>query len=1221
MDVDDNKTREDKKQDLLSLLPPSLETPLFGTTFFQVQTKIIQVDGHQEKLKSKPLADCLAKKPKENKFIVAHGAKWYDRKEQMYKESCIYGSYRDIFHFLTVYEDILKTNEIPHFYECLLPDNPVVEYYDIDAKLDEEDYSLLEVTKETEINHDNDRFFSFFKDAREDFLRQNQDVWNLADEDLNLAKYYVTTSSAKKKYGGKKNKISLHIVVRTAYHFPNMEVCKLFMKEFHKYLEENKDSYGFVFDLSVYKRNQLFRALYSSKATDTDRKKMKMSEDEAPQETTEAFPLLFFPSYIDERSNLKVIKKLTEDETKQVREFRTRVDIGAESGMKILAKYLPLLPDSCANSYDTWRNVGFAIANLVGDAGEDLFHDFSKRSAEKYSERECSNAFHNFLRYTQTSNDSKYSEYASLISLVKNHAPEQSANFLSDIFGEASVLNLTGEEKDKLKALKCEKKRKQKEGKCLSVDKESKLTALQQKKEKCDDYLRGQLTKQIKQFFNLDGADIVYDEKVEYVKPYDEQKEKCVIVKAYMGKGKTRQLIDMINKVPANWKIAVLTPRQKFAEAIYSELIAETQRDFKLYLKTKNVEDAKNLVIQVESLHKVNQEFDLIVLDEVESIFSQLVSVETHGTMIYNNHDRFLFMMERAQKILCLDAFISSRTVEVFEKLKIPYHLSVYKSKAVEREALQVPKKSHLLASMIEALKEGKKLFFFCTSKDKVQDFFLPKILEEVKNESSVLIYSSKHKKKMKDIRKEWSDPNIRIVITTSTITVGCNFDVPDIFDRIYMYVSAASKNLIRECFQGHMRVRHVRENKMFYYLDTRTVGFSGSYYRNVIMREVEGKDEQFRQIFGKRYQRSHNIFKDLYITNQWERNLSVLGIEEMMDYFLRECNYKKVECVVKKKKKEEDSSSSSEDREDKNTNFDEIKDDEELEISIPKAGSKFTYEEIKELTRTEYKELQSKIANDENSLTEMEQVQIAKYLFCCRLDKECKMSKEEEAKLWEYYNNFNKARFINLSWEKGLSEFSLEDIINSAQECGMFSDDRYIKIGIIEKISQILKLKHTQEIGATVTRQNLQKLKEELEENDIRSIFKLRMKKGGKEDSKTLKSYVAFINAILDRWGNSQLKVTKGRKVRGEENDFEVTNKVDVEVFNFIRYPKFLQDLKEKKERKKQVQEDEDFIRDNAHLIPANHQGLFEYYSKLKSGGTKSQIAKDLRKFISLEK
>jgi hypothetical protein len=37
------------------------------------------------------------------------------------------------------------------------------------------------------------------------------------------------------------------------------------------------------------------------------------------------------------------------------------------------------------------------------------------------------------------------------------------------------------------------------------------------------------------------------------------------------------------------------------------------------------------------------------------------------------------------------------------------------------------------------------------------------------------------------------------LVITTSTITVGCNFDVKDHFDKIYCHVGAESRNFVTE--------------------------------------------------------------------------------------------------------------------------------------------------------------------------------------------------------------------------------------------------------------------------------------------------------------------------------------------------------------------------------------------------------------------------------------
>ena len=72
--------------------------------------------------------------------------------------------------------------------------------------------------------------------------------------------------------------------------------------------------------------------------------------------------------------------------------------------------------------------------------------------------------------------------------------------------------------------------------------------------------------------------------------------------------------------------------------------------------KQQQLESAHNLVLQVESLHRVGDRvFDLVVLDECESILTQLTSVKTHSEHLRDNHATFICLLKQAEKIICMD--------------------------------------------------------------------------------------------------------------------------------------------------------------------------------------------------------------------------------------------------------------------------------------------------------------------------------------------------------------------------------------------------------------------------------------------------------------------------------------------------------------------------------------------------------------------------------------
>lgn len=78
----------------------------------------------------------------------------------------------------------------------------------------------------------------------------------------------------------------------------------------------------------------------------------------------------------------------------------------------------------------------------------------------------------------------------------------------------------------------------------------------------------------------------------------------------------------------------------------------------------------------------------------------------------------------------------------------------------------------------------------------------------------------------LSNVRESWKD--IQVLMYTSKITVGVNFDGQGVFDSVY--VNACSLGCTaRDTIQATMRVRHLREDVLHFYVD-----FSNNMSRNV---------------------------------------------------------------------------------------------------------------------------------------------------------------------------------------------------------------------------------------------------------------------------------------------------------------------------------------------------------------------------------------------------
>jgi hypothetical protein len=188
-------------------------------------------------------------------------------------------------------------------------------------------------------------------------------------------------------------------------------------------------------------------------------------------------------------------------------------------------------------------------------------------------------------------------------------------------------------------------------------------------------YILDKITdKKIDALINTTGA-IIKDDK--WVLPEIFDGSKCTVVKAGLGKGKTTASVSHINNNDYE-RIIVLTPRRSFAKSVCNRLNYETKHDFVIYsnLKGKNYNITQPyVVIQVESLNRLDLDNrkTLLLCDEVESILFQMTVTKTHGQKHVQNLERFERLFKSAYKIICLDAFISNRTLNTLQTMNIDY--------------------------------------------------------------------------------------------------------------------------------------------------------------------------------------------------------------------------------------------------------------------------------------------------------------------------------------------------------------------------------------------------------------------------------------------------------------------------------------------------------------------------------------------------------------------
>ncbi len=219
-----------------------------------------------------------------------------------------------------------------------------------------------------------------------------------------------------------------------------------------------------------------------------------------------------------------------------------------------------------------------------------------------------------------------------------------------------------------------------------------------------------------------------FRESDQWVQPFTN--EKSQVIHAGMFKGKSYQSNQRVNSLPENERILVITPRQSFARSITNEL-NRGKRKFHCYLDEKNIREYNSVVIQVESLHKIEGEkFDHIIIDECESIFTQLTSIETQEEHYKTNHEVFLYLLYNNKSIIFMDAFVSNKTLDFLNACNIKYtyyDYSVLKpQKRTYKHYRYISKKKNqfdmFLTSLITDLTKKKKIYMFCSSIKKLHE-------------------------------------------------------------------------------------------------------------------------------------------------------------------------------------------------------------------------------------------------------------------------------------------------------------------------------------------------------------------------------------------------------------------------------------------------------------------------------------------------------------------
>ncbi len=296
-----------------------------------------------------------------------------------------------------------------------------------------------------------------------------------------------------------------------------------------------------------------------------------------------------------------------------------------------------------------------------------------------------------------------------------------------------------------------------------------------------------------------------------------------LIVRAAMKMGKTKALVAHIAKHFSDGlrqsTIRFISFRQTF-----SSNIKEKFADFILYSDVKGALNIARLIIQVESLYRLDihegvEPPDLLILDECESIFEQFDSGLLRGN--FNEcFSKFQYLLRYSRHVICMDANVGDRTFRILKRMRpdfelgAVYHYNTYQNATEDNYYISCDKLKWLgmLYSAIEtddkigipmsSLNEAKVLYESLTQRYSHK---------KIKLYSSETAISEKHAH-FADVNTFWAQYDV--LIYTPTVSAGVSFE-REHFDKIFGYFTDQSCP-VETCQQMIGRIRNVTARQYF---------------------------------------------------------------------------------------------------------------------------------------------------------------------------------------------------------------------------------------------------------------------------------------------------------------------------------------------------------------------------------------------------------------------
>ena len=285
---------------------------------------------------------------------------------------------------------------------------------------------------------------------------------------------------------------------------------------------------------------------------------------------------------------------------------------------------------------------------------------------------------------------------------------------------------------------------------------------------------------------------------------------KFIIMNASMGKGKTSFILKYMKMLEIlkqkELSCLFLSQRKTFSNFICSEF-----EEFGLinYQTLKGTFSHPRLCVQIESLHKVHRYYDVIIMDESETLLNQFSS----STMKYVQEcwGNLKDQIANCKHCIVADAFILQRSIDFVNHFKgKKIMINNTKQYLNGRKAIQISDDT-FNESIINELKSDKRVVNISTCRDDL--LVLKKLVTEQLPDKKMKVYDKdSDKTELNIVNRVWKD--LDFVGYTPVIQTGISY-MDKLFD--VAYANLKSSNLARDAMQMLLRCRELKDNTLYF--------------------------------------------------------------------------------------------------------------------------------------------------------------------------------------------------------------------------------------------------------------------------------------------------------------------------------------------------------------------------------------------------------------------